>query len=120
MAESAPREEIGRGLFAILKQTCVEWSDDGASRMGAALAYYAVFSITPLLLISVAVASWFFGREAAEGQLHERLQTYVGSNGATAIEALVGSAHSNHKAGVVAVTVGFVTLLFGASGVFTQ
>lgn len=106
--------------WQILKQTLVEWNEDNAPRLAAALAYYAMFSIAPLILFSIAVASFFVGEEAARGELFSRLEGYVGDNGASAIQALVGSAQKSERAGRMALTIGFATLLFGASGVFGQ
>jgi membrane protein len=107
-------------LWGILKQTVREWNEDHVPRLGAALAYYAIFSIAPLALLSIAVASFFVGEEAAQGQLQEQLRGYIGEYGAQAVQALVGSAKRSSGTGLIAVTIGVVTLLFGASGVFTQ
>jgi membrane protein len=93
--------------------------EDDATTLAAALSYYTVFSIAPLLIISVAVAGLVFGEEAARGQVHQQLQGLVGLNGAKAIEDMMTSA-SKPSSGIVATVVGVIVLLMGASGVFAQ
>ena len=75
-----------RALFDILKETYNEWSEDKATRLAAALAYYTAFSIAPLLLISISVAGLVFGREAAQGQVFAQLQGLLGPEAAATIE----------------------------------
>ena len=87
--------------------------------MGAALAYYALFSIAPLLLIIIAVAGIFFGEEAVRGAVFGQLADLMGETGAQAIAEMVASAN-RPKAGGIAAAVGVALLLFGASGVFGQ
>ncbi|MGI8905038.1 MAG: YihY/virulence factor BrkB family protein [Candidatus Sumerlaeaceae bacterium] len=120
MAEDGTTPSGRASLFQILRQTVKEWDEDNVPRLGAALAYYAIFSIAPLALLSIAVASFFVGEEAARGQLHGQLRGYLGEYGAQAVQALVGSAKTNNTTGPVAVAFGVVTLLYGAGGVFTQ
>jgi len=110
----------GASLWQILKQTAVEWNEDKAPRLGAALAYYTLFSITPLLLLVIAIASFFVGAEAARGELEEHLQGYLGENGAKAIQALLESASDNKEAGTAAIVISIVSLIFGASGLFNH
>jgi len=93
--------------------------EDKVPRLGAALAFYSVLSIAPLVLISLAVAGYVFGREAAQGELIGQLRGLVGPQGAKAIEAMIASA-SEPKGGIIATLTGIATLLFGASGVFGQ
>jgi membrane protein len=95
------------------------WSRNNVLRLSAALAYYAVFSIAPLLIIAMSVAGWIFGPEAVRGQLDDQLRGIMGPVPAKAIQSMVQSA-SEPKQGVVAAIIGFVTLLIGASTVFGQ
>jgi membrane protein len=104
------------GLF---KETFREFGEDKAPRLGAALAYYTIFSIAPLLLIAIAIAGMVFGDEAAQGGVTRELGKVMGDSSAKAIEEMVQNANKP-KAGAVATIVGIVTLLFGASGVFSQ
>jgi membrane protein len=105
--------------FGLLKQTYQEFSADKATRLGAALAYYTIFSIAPLLLIAIAVAGMVFGQEAAQHEITGQLKGLLGASAAKAIEEMITNA-AKPKAGTIATIIGIVTLVFGASGVFTQ
>jgi membrane protein len=106
-------------FWGLLRTTVHEWSEDKVPRLGAALAFYSVLSIAPLLLIAIAVAAMVFGREAASGQLVTQMRGMVGPEGAKAIQEMLAN---NQKPGVgsIAAIIGFATLLFAASGVFGQ
>ena len=104
------------GLF---KETFKEFGADKAPRLGAALAYYTVFSIAPLLLIAVAIAGLAFGQEAAMGRISAQLDNVMGPATAKSLEEMVQNA-AKPKTGTVATILGIVTLLLGASGVFGQ
>src|SRR5215212_7890157 len=112
MAES---RSIWRSAIDAAKQ----WSAHKDSRMGAALSYYSVFSIGPLILIAVAIAGLVLGREAVQGQVTASLQGLLGENGAKAINGMLESADKPAQ-GIVATIVGAVTLLFAAIGVVVQ
>src|SRR5215468_6510842 len=103
-----------RPLWGLIKKTVTAWQDDYASSMGAALAYYTVFSVAPLLVIVVAVAGFFFGQAAAQGELFMQLRDTLGDEGAATVQALVKSA-SGPSRGVLAGVVGFVVLVVGAT-----
>lgn len=103
----------------LFKQTFKEFGEDKAPRLGAALAYYTVFSIAPLLLIAIAIAGLVFGQEAARHEISAQLGRVMGPSMATAIEGMVKAA-AKPKSGAMATIIGIVTLLFGASGVFAQ
>ena len=105
--------------FVLIKEIFQEWRNDGALDLGAALAYYTIFSLAPLLLIVIAVAGIFFGRDAVQGRLVGELQGLVGPQGGQAIQTMVANA-GRERAGVLATLVGVVTILFGATGVFVQ
>jgi Virulence factor BrkB len=108
-----------RAKFALLKTTYWEWSKDKAPRMGAALAYYTIFSLAPLLIIAVAIAGLAFGMQAAQGEIAGQIQGLVGRDGAKAIEDLIQSAHKPSH-GVIGSMVGVLALFLGASGVFCE
>jgi membrane protein len=108
-----------RTFLRLLRQTFDEWNDDKAPRLGAALAYYFLFSIAPLLLIATAVAGLIYGEEAARGQVAAEISATFGRAGARAIEDLLHHT-SRSGAGLVATLVGFATLLVGAAGGFWQ
>jgi membrane protein len=105
--------------LSLLKETFDEWKDDEALQLGAALSYYTIFSLAPMLLVVIAIAGLFWGREAVQGQIVQQIGGLVGTQGAEAIQTMVANA-GKHGAGVLATIVGFVTLLFGATGVFSQ
>ena len=108
-----------RKLLDVFKQAVKEFGEDKAPRLGAALAYYTMFSIAPLLLVVIAIAGFVFGKEAAQGQIFAQLHGLIGAKGAEALQDMVASA-AKPKTGTLATIVGIVTLLFGASGVFGQ
>jgi membrane protein len=108
-----------RKYLGLFKQTFKEFGEDKATRLGAALAYYTVFSIAPLLLIAMAVAGLAFGREAAHKEISGQLGGLLGREAATGIEAMLKAA-DKPKTGTLATIIGIVTLVFGASGVFMQ
>ena len=107
-------------MWSLLKQTASEWMEDDAPSLGAALAYYTVFSLAPLMTIAIAIAGFFFGKEAAQGQIFDELRVLLGEEGGKAVEEMVQSASAQPTAGVVATIVSVIILLFGASGVFGQ
>jgi membrane protein len=95
------------------------WIDDGASSMGAALAFYSLLSMAPVLLMVITVAGLFFGEEAARGALIDELSRLFGSTGAQAIEAMLAAA-ANREDGVISLLVGVVMLIIGATTVFAE
>jgi len=105
--------------FGILKQTFTEFSEDKVPRLGAALAYYTIFSLAPLLLIVIAIAGLAFGQEAAQGKIFAQLKGVLGPTAADGVQDMVKNA-AKPKTGTFATIVGFVTLILGASGVFGQ
>lgn len=111
------RPERPRGWFGVLKSAFLAWQEDDVPHLGAALAYYTVFSIAPLLVVAIGIAGQVFGREAVEGQVLLALSTYVGEGPARTIQdALVEMRLSGQ--GPLMTAVGAGMLIFGASGVF--
>ena len=106
-------------LYRLLKDSVSAWIDDFAPSMGAAISYYTVFSIAPLLLIVIAVAGLVLGQDAASGQIFAQLQGLLGDEGASAIEGMVESASLSGKS-FFATAVGVVTLIIGATTVFGE
>ncbi|WP_349292108.1 YhjD/YihY/BrkB family envelope integrity protein [Noviherbaspirillum sp. L7-7A] len=103
----------------LIKAAVSSWVDDFAPSMGAALSYYTVFSLAPMLLIVIGVAGLIFGAEAARGEIVTQLRGLMGEQGAVAVEELLKSASDPGK-GIFATIVGFVTLLVGATAVFAE
>jgi membrane protein len=108
-----------RIYWDLIKQTFAEWSEDKVPRLGAALAYYSVFSIAPLLLISIAVAGLVFERSAAQEQIFEQIEGFVGEDAAGAIEKMIEKA-SAPATSTWALVTGLFVLVFGAGGAFGQ
>lgn len=108
-------------IFYLIKETFNNWIDDKASRLAAALAYYTVFSLPPLLIIVIAIAGTFLGEEAARGEVVQQLQSLIGIEGAKAVEAVItGASNSGAASSLSASIISGVILLFGATAVMTQ
>jgi membrane protein len=108
-----------RNARSIVYKTISAWIDHDAASMGAALAFYTLFSIAPILVIAVAVAGYVFGPHVAETQVLVQLSALIGDTGANAIRDLLLSAHYSDKKGFAA-AVGIITLLIGATSVFGE
>src|SRR3954470_18085896 len=108
-----------KATLHLLKDTAGAWSADYAPSMGAALSYYTLFSIAPLLLIVIAVAGLVFGADAARGEIFGQLAGLVGAEGAKAVEGLL-QAVDRPAQGMIATIVGVLTLLLGATTVFGE
>jgi membrane protein len=106
-------------IFQLLRETFSEWNEDKAPRLAAALAYYTAFSIAPLLVVVIAIASLAWGQEAVRGQLDNQIQGLIGAQAADAVQEILAGANKP-STGVVASIIGVVTLLLGAGGVFYQ
>ena len=105
--------------FRLLKATLDDWLEDNAQRLSAALAYYSIFSIAPLLVIAISVAGLVLGEEAVRGQLATQLSAYLGPQAAAGVQSMVQSA-SKPSDGWSGAVIGFATLLLGAAGIFGQ
>jgi membrane protein len=106
-------------FFRLLRTTFTEWNQDKAPRLGAALAYYTIFALAPLLLIAIAIAGLVYGEEAAQGQVARKVQDTMGRPVAEAVQDLIRNT-SRSGAGPIATVIGLATLLFGAAGLFWQ
>jgi membrane protein len=113
-----PPNGMGR-LKIVLVESLTSWIDHRASSKGAALAFYTLFSITPILVLAIAVAGYVFGVNAARGEIVAQVQGMVGPNGAQAIQALLAAAR-DPVSGLVATIVASVLLLLGATSVFAE
>jgi membrane protein len=105
--------------WQLLKQTGASWSRDKVSRLAASLAFYTVLSIAPLLVLSVAVAGWVFGEDAARGQIASQLSGIVGEQAGQGIQVLLQHANEPDESTFGSI-VSIVVLLLGASGVFGE
>ncbi len=106
-------------FWQILKTAGSQWLDDKASLLGAALAYYTIFSIAPLLVIAVAIGGLLFGEKAVEGHVAHQLEDVLGADGAQTVQTMLVNAHQP-TSGIVATVIGGAMLFFGAAGLFVQ
>ena len=106
-------------LYSLCRHAVSAWIDDYAASMGAALAYYTLFSIAPLLLIVISIAGLVFGPEAARGHIFAELRDLMGDDGAAAVQALLQSVNKPAQ-GVLGTVVGVVLLGIGAISVFGE
>lgn len=111
--------KILREIKNFLIQAGKKWKSDNSSTLAAALAYYALFSLAPLLLIVIAMAGILFGREAAEGKIIGQVQGVLGQDGAVFVQDLIRNVrHSSSN--IIASVIGIVILMLGATGIFSQ
>ena len=106
-------------LTQLAKAAVANWLDDYAPSMGAALAYYTVFSLAPLLVIVIAAAALIFGQDAAQGAIIEQASGMIGESAATAIEGMLANAQKPRQ-GLIASAIGIVLLIVGATTVFAE
>ncbi|OEZ54334.1 YihY/virulence factor BrkB family protein [Duganella sp. HH105] len=106
-------------LVTVLRCTVSEWMEHRASSKGAALAFYTLFSLAPVLVLVLAIAGWFYGPQAAQGQLFSELRGLVGSQGAEAIQLVLAGARDKEQ-GLLATLIAGALLLFGATSVFAE
>src|SRR5207237_2542799 len=107
------------GPLRLLVDAAMRWSEHGGPQLGAAIAFYTMFAVAPLLVVVIAIAGTVFGPEAARGQIVAQIQGLVGTDAAKGIQAMIESAW-RHPHGMLAATLGALTLLVRASGVFAQ
>jgi membrane protein len=106
-------------FWGVLRDTISEWIKHNASSLGAALSFYTLFSIAPILVIAMAVAGSIFGPHVAEAHVLEQMRGLLGEAGAAAVQSLLSSAHQSGLKGIAA-AIGVVTLLVGATSVFGE
>ena len=112
-------KHIDKHIGSVLKCTVSEWFEHRGSSMGAALAFYTLFSMAPILVLVLAIAGWFYGPQAAQGELLSQLRGLVGDQGAQAIQLVLAGAR-NKEEGRLATIVAGVLLVFGATTVFAE
>ncbi|OUL35170.1 YihY/virulence factor BrkB family protein [Nostoc sp. 106C] len=108
-----------QAIWKLFQETFKEWSEDKASRLAAALAYYTIFSIAPLLIIVIAIVGAVFGEEAARGEIVRQIQGLVGRPGAEFIETAIQNANQP-QTGTIASIISILVLLLGATGLFNE
>ncbi|HEX2243933.1 MAG TPA: YihY/virulence factor BrkB family protein [Gammaproteobacteria bacterium] len=109
-----------KSIWQFLKTTINEWVEAEPFELAAALSYYTLFSLAPLLLIAIGIAGFVFGREAAQNQIVETLQGMIGQDSAKTVQEMLQASNEKPKTGMLSTIIGFVALLFGAGGVVGQ
>ncbi|MDZ4695250.1 MAG: YihY/virulence factor BrkB family protein [Deltaproteobacteria bacterium] len=115
-------EKIREGFHTawfLTKETLGAWWSDKAPRLGAALSYYTIFALAPVLILVIAVAGMVLGREAAQGEIVTQLRGLLGEEGAVFVQDMILNS-SEKKSGIIATGIGIITLLIGATGVFIE
>ncbi len=105
-------------LWAWIKEAYAEWNADNALRLGAALSYYTIFAIAPLLVLTIAAAGVLFGRAAAQAAILDQITAVAGAPVAAAVHSMLNP--QQQASGILATLVSVVTLLYGASGAFVE
>ncbi len=113
------KENYLQQAWSLTREAVQAWVNDFAPSMGAALAYYTIFSLAPMLIIVIAIAGFFFGQTTAQGEIILQLRDMVGDTGAAAVEGLLKSV-SKPGQGIIAATLGILTLMIGATAVFGE
>ena len=108
-----------RKAWQLIKEAASDWNDDKAPRMGAALSYYTIFSLAPVLLLVIAVAGLVLGHQAAQGKIVAQFSGLLGTEAAKVIETMLQKV-SDRGHGILATVIGFVTLIVGATGVMIE
>ena len=109
-----------KSLWQMAKNTITQWIEDRPFQLAAALSYYTLFSLAPLMIIAIAIAGFAFGREAAQNQIVETLQVMIGQDSAQAIQGMIQNASNKPKTGIISTVLGIIALIFGAGGVVGQ
>lgn len=109
-----------KSAWNFLKTIFTKWFDDNPFQLAAALSYYTLLSLAPLLVISIAVAGFVFGREAAHNQIVGTIQGLIGHQSAEAVQAMIQAASNRPETGLVSTLLGAIFLLLGAGGVVGQ
>jgi membrane protein len=108
-----------KGIWEVLKNSFKGFSDDKVTKLGGSLAYYTVFSMAPMLVVIISLCGIFLGREAVEGQVYAQLAGFLGSDTAIQLQEIIKKASIGDK-GNIAMVIGIVTLLIGATSVFAE
>ncbi len=111
--------DVVKKYFNIIKDAGMQFMDDQGLKLSAALSYYTIFALAPMLLVMISILSIFFGREAIQGEIFGQISGLVGADAAAQVQELLKNASMSNKSGVAA-AIGIGTLLIGATGVFAE
>src|SRR5215203_6269551 len=110
---------FGPGLWAAFKAAASEWSSHKSAKAGAAIAYYSIFSLGPLIVVVISIAALIFGREGVQREVTEAIRGLLGDKGGESVNTML-SAAGKPSEGIFASIIGTVTLIFAAVGVVVQ
>ena len=102
-----------------MKDAVAGWWNDDIPHLGAAISYYTIFALAPILIVAIAIAGFAFGADAVRGEIVGQIEGLVGHSGAVAVQSMLEGA-SSHSSGIVATVVGLLTLFLGATGLFLE
>jgi membrane protein len=108
-----------RGLWKVLRRALAGWWNDNVPHLGAALSYYTLFSLAPILIVAIAIAGIAFGQEAVRGEIVHQIDGLVGHEGAIAVQAMLQGA-AKPSATLPATIIGIITFFLGATGAFLE
>lgn len=108
-----------KGMIEVVKNAFSGFSDDKVTKMSGSLAYATVFSLGPLLVVIISLCSLFLGKEAIEGKIYGQLRSFVGSDTAEQLQSIIKNASIQGQS-TLAIVIGGITLLVGATGVFAE
>ena len=114
-----PARRVGAAAWGLLRQAAVEWWNDDTFQLSAALAFYTVFSLAPMVVIAVAVAGAIFGAEQATNELIAQVESLIGSAGGRAVRAVLDNAQTS-GGGPIATFLGIAAVAIGSTAVFAQ
>ena len=117
--QATTRVSFSKALAVLLRRTCASWLADNAPRFGAAIAFYTLFALVPVLVVTVSVAGSVFGAKIAQGEIVRQFQGLMGKQGAAAVETIFQTADRPGD-GILAITMGFLSIVLGASGAFIE
>jgi membrane protein len=112
-------ENTGKKIIYLLKKSAEEFLEDNVMKLSAALSYYTIFSLPPLLIIIISLSGLFFGEEAVRGELFGQINGLVGNDAALQIQTAIKNVKLS-SSGTFATVLGLAALIFGASGVFAE
>jgi membrane protein len=110
---------IFKKYFHVLKEAGSGFSQDNCAKLSAALSYYTIFAIGPLLIIIISLSAVFFGRDAVQGKLYGQINGLIGSEAALQVQEIIKNSQHSNK-GIIGTIVGTVILVIGATGIFTE
>ncbi len=108
-----------RGLWRVLKRALAGWWNDNVPHLGAALSYYTLFSLAPILIVAIAIAGMVFGQEAVRGEIVHQIDGLVGREGGLAVQAMLQGA-AKPSSSIPATIIGIITFFIGATGAFLE